>query len=321
MSAARPDPPARIECPGCGCLCLRGETVCWRCGADLAAGAAKDAPEEIDFSDRSTSQPVGPSLIAHPQSDAPATEQLRDFSAESAPGEGAHGQANTAPRTITTLTGEVVELPRTSDDGQSEHEPVPDLSYLTRPTLLAPPPEQPQEGGEPEAKQVLRITFCKTCGIQNEETAVACRKCRQPLEVIAEPLPDIKPLRRSWGFDLLGVAWLVLGVAAAYCGRFMIKADPAHPGITWGDYFWTGAVVCAPGVLIFIRHWFCRFMFWAMTFAAAMIWAVIGFIWLYVGLHVDDNGRVGLMWFAALSLLSLLSWATVRLNDEFDAGS
>ncbi len=212
-------------------------------------------------------------------------------------------------RTAVTLTGEVVELPDFA--AQSARAAVEHAEKAAE-------PQTPQAPDAPAP--VMRITFCKTCGIQNEESATVCRKCRQPLEVISEPLPDIQPLRRSWGFDVLGLAWIALGVAAAYCGQFIIRADPEDPGITWGDYLWTGVVVCVPGALIFVRHWFCRLMFWAMTFASAMIWAVIGFIWLYIGLHVTDNGMVGLMWFAALSGLSLISYVTVRLNDEFDAG-
>ncbi|MBM3495079.1 MAG: hypothetical protein FJX72_12290 [Armatimonadetes bacterium] len=211
------------------------------------------------------------------------------------------------PRVATTLTGEVVEV----QDFSTPREASP--AHVD--AVQAPPP-----ASDPSAP-IMRITYCKTCGIQNEETATACRKCRQPLEIITEPLPDIKPLRRSWGFDVLGVSWIALGLAAAYCGRFVVKADPSHPGMTWADYFWTGLVVCAPGVLIFMRHWFCKFTFWAMTFAATLIWAIIGFIWLYIGLHVSDNGRVGLMWFAALSVLSFISYVTVRLNDEFDVGA
>jgi hypothetical protein len=238
--------------------------------------------------------------------EAPVIEE--DFTAPAPP---ATPQLASQPtRLATTLTGEVVEIPDFSV--MSQHI-LPDAPSSKAPTA-APPASEPD-------KPVMRITFCKTCGIQNEETATECRKCRQPLEIITEPLPDIKPIGRSWGFDLLGVAWIALGLAAAYCGRFIVKADPAHPGITWADYFWTGVVVCAPGVLIFMRHYFCRFMFWAMTFASMLIWAVIGFIWLYIGLHVTDNGRVGLLWFAALSGLSFISYLTVRLNDEFDVGS
>ncbi len=208
----------------------------------------------------------------------------------------------------TTLTGEVVE--------------VPDFSAMPATAQTPKPPEAPSALSDASAPEpVFRMTYCRTCGIQNDEGAVECRKCHQPLPVLTGPPPDLTPLRRSWGFDVLGLAWIALGASAVYCGRFLIKADPAHPGVTWADYFWTGVVVCAPGVMIFLRHYFCKFLFWLLTFGSMMVWSVIGFLWLYVGLHVSDNGRVGLMWLAALSLLSGISFLTVRLNDEFDFGT
>lgn len=217
--------------------------------------------------------------------------------------------AQSPPRTVlkTTLTGEVVEVP----DFSTPPVPAGGTTESVSPATATP------ESGKP----VFRMTYCKTCGVQNDEGAEKCRKCGQILPLLSEPPPDLVPLRRSWGFDLLGVAWLVLGFSAVYCGRFLIKADPAHPGVTWSDYFWTGVVVCAPGVMIFLRHYFCRMLFWLMTFGSLMVWSVIGFIWLYVGLHVTENGRVGLLWLGALSGLSVLSYLVVRLNDEFDAGS
>ena len=324
MAAPAPDPVERITCSACGASMLAGEPICWKCGAAAAPHPRAEQSNLIDFAEASQS----PSVIrTTPEKATPRPartltgEELADadFSAP------LHGQAEAsfAPipnaeddipmptRLATSLTGEVVEIPDFSArSARPSAESAPEPARQT----------EPQKPDEP-AKPVMRITFCKTCGIQNEESATECRKCRQPLEVIAEPLPDITPLRRSWGFDVLGIAWIALGLAAAYCGQFIIKSDPEHPGITWGDYIWTGVVVCAPGVLIFMRHWFCRLMFWVMTFASAMIWAVIGFIWLYIGLPVTDNGRVGLMWFAALSGLSLISFLTVRFNDEFDAGA
>ncbi len=322
MTESGANPVERVACPECGASLLAGEPLCWKCGAATTQRTDTATPELIDFSEGTGAQTVAPHRTAPPRPTRTLAGDEVDESDFSAPAY--QPQAPNPPRAMepeapdraptrmaTTLTGEVVEIP--------------DFAAQAAQDRSDKQPEQPSPSAPPEseapAAPVMRITFCKTCGIQNEETATVCRKCRQPLEVIAEPLPDIKPLRRSWGFDVLGVAWIALGMTAAYCGQFIIKADPAHPGISWGDYIWTGVVVCAPGVLIFMRHWFSRLMFWAMTFASAMIWAVIGFIWLYIGLHVSDNGRVGLMWFAALSGLSLISFITVRLNDEFDAGA
>jgi len=213
------------------------------------------------------------------------------------------------PRTLrATLTGEVAEVPDFSAAPSVAAAPVPITS-------------EPAEASQDIAAPVFRLTYCKTCGIQNEEGAEKCRKCGQPLPILTGPPPELTPLRRCWGFVLLGVAWIALGFAAVYCGRFLIKADPEHPGVTWADYFWTGVVVCAPGVLVFVRHYFCRMLFWLMTFGSILVWSVIGFLWLYVGLRISDNGKVGLWWLAALSGLSLISYLTVRLNDEFDFGS
>lgn len=316
---------ARIACRACGEVSLAREPACWKCGAPLHAPAPKPlGNDDIDFAvhDAPKGAPAASAarpprtpritltgeVVEEPDFSAPTVPEpaRRAVSAVACPHPPAQAPSADRTRTATTLTGEVVDMP---DFSTPRDEPAP-----------APEPE-PAPASGPGEGAVMRITFCKTCGIQNDETATACRKCRQPLEIITEPLPDIKPLRRSLGFDLLGISWIALGVAAVYCGRFVAKADPNRVGMTWADYFWTGLVVCAPGVLVFMRHWFCKVMFWAMMFASGLIWAVIGFIWLYIGLSVSDNGRVGLMWFAALSVLSFISYVTVRLNDEFDIGA
>ncbi len=271
----------RKPCPECEAPCLASESQCWRCGTSLFEKAQPD--DQINFASSET--------LRKPSEPAPAKTVMR-----------------------TTLTGEVVEVPDFSA-------PVAPPEPMSDSTGVVAPPGPVPEPGSGDAAPVFRLTYCRTCGIQNDEGATVCRKCREALPVLSEPVPDIQPLRRSWGFDVLGLAWVALGASAVYCGRFIVKADPNNPGLTWADYFWTGIVVCAPGVMIFLRHYFCKIMFWTMTFASALIWAVIGFLWLYVGLHVSENGSVGLAWFAALSILSLLSFATVRLNDEFDFGS
>lgn len=272
------------------------------------SGVRRDCPScgAPCFAREATCWKCGGSLV-----DRTDTEVLIDFSVhEPARPPTPPATAEQPPqRTVlkTTLTGEVVE--------------VPDLSVPVQP---AQPdkgvPTAPPVPSSPEAP-VFRLTYCKTCGIQNDEGAEVCRKCREPLPVLTEPPPDIVPLKRSWGFDLLGVAWLCLGIAAVYAGRFIVKADPEHPGITWADYFWTGIVVCAPGVLVFVRHYLCKPLFWLLTFSSVLVWGVIGFIWLYIGLAIGENGRIGLSWLAALSLLAVISYVTVRLNDEFDIGS
>jgi len=219
--------------------------------------------------------------------------------------------AKPAPVQHRTLTGEIVEE-------------VPSVAPGTPKQVTQPPgplADVQSSPGEPpvHTEEVMVLTFCKLCGFQNAEGARECAKCGRLLEVVSvQSVREVAPLPRVWGFDVLGLAWIALGFAAVYCGQFLIKTDPNHPGTTWADYFWTGVVVCAPGILIFMRHVFCKILFWAMTLGSIMVWSVIGFIWLFVGLRVSDNGQVGLIWLALLSGLSVVSYATVRMNDAFD---
>jgi hypothetical protein len=186
-----------------------------------------------------------------------------------------------------------------------------------------PPPSNPAATiGESEIESkpeepVFIISFCRNCGFQNQEGVKECKQCGVKLEVVHEPPPEIEELPRAWGFDVLGAAWILLGIAAMYSGIFLIKTDH-RTGNTLSDYFWTLIVVAVPGVLIFMRHVFCKILFWVMSFASLLIWLVIGFIWLYIGLRLDTNGEIGLTWFAVFTTLSFVSWFTVRVNDEFD---
>jgi hypothetical protein len=206
--------------------------------------------------------------------------------------------APTGKKSLITLTGEVVEV----EDAESSH-----------PAATIGDAEVESEPEEP----VFIISFCRNCGFQNEEGVKECKRCGLKLEVVHEPPPEIEKLPRTWGFDVLGAAWIVLGFAAMYSGIFLIKADH-RLGTTLSDYFWTLIVVAVPGVLIFMRHVFCKILFWVMSFASLLIWLVIGFVWLYLGLRLNANSEIGLTWFAVFSALSFVSWFTVRVNDEFD---
>ncbi len=205
-------------------------------------------------------------------------------------------------RTMVTLTGEVVEL----------DEPAPNANGTCVAASI---------GGETIAAEpnpnVMVLTFCKNCGFQNEEGVKTCQRCRLPLEVVLEPLNDIAMPARAWGFDVLGVMWILLGFAAMFSKQFLLHVDPQHPN-TWADYFWTGVVVCIPGFLIFMRHVFCKVLFWVMTLGSLLVWLVIGTIWILGHLYVSDNGQVGLTWLACFSALSAVSYFTVRTNDAFD---
>ncbi|MEP6755085.1 MAG: zinc ribbon domain-containing protein, partial [Chthonomonadales bacterium] len=170
-------------------------------------------------------------------------------------------------------------------------------------------------------EEVMILSYCKQCGHQNPEGLKECEKCGVTLDIVAiNSVKDIEQLPRAWGFDVMGIIWIILGFAAVYAGQFLIKYDPAHPGNTAADYLWTGFVVCGPGIFIFMRHYFCKLLFWVLTLASAMVWSVIGFIWIIGKLAVSDNMQVTLIWLAIFSGLSLFSWYTVRSNDAFDAG-
>lgn len=217
-----------------------------------------------------------------------------------------------ATRTVTTLTGEVVEVPI---DVPAAIQVSP-----TAPDLNGPPAAQVGGTaiGATDEPPLYVQSFCKNCGFQNDEDKRECARCRLPLEMLTEPVPDLQDLPRAWGYDVLGAAWIVLGIAAIVAGRFLLKSDLKQAGAGIVDYLSTGVVACLPGVLVILRHNFCKILFWAMTWASVLVWVVIGFIWLYVGKHWSDNETVGLIWLALLSGLSAASWAVVRLNDAFD---
>jgi len=275
---------------------MEQEVNCWRCGLLLRPKPAPPAPA-------GESQPPPPIQIEE------------TFSSGGPPVESAAPAAAAEVRrtiTRTTLTGEVVEV----------EEPAPPILSLERADGAPASAIDPVDIPSTPEEEVMVLTFCKGCGQQNEEGVRKCRKCGAMLEVVAvSALRDIAPLPRQWGFDVLGIAWIVLGFAAVYCGQFLVKADPEHPGITWADYFWTGIVVCAPGILIFLRHYFCKILFYVMTLGSLLVWAVIAFLWLYVGLTLSENAEMGLSWFALLSVLSAISYFTVRSNDAFDFGT
>jgi ribosomal protein L40E len=295
----------RVECPKCGTPCIEQEVTCWQCGAPLRLPPPVEQPSKPQVGNGAPSLADG--LIRF-------DEERPEPSEETAP---------SGSRMAMTLTGEMAEVGGARSECPTPAESVRQVSPASdradKPKLAATVGDT-QIVAEP-MQAVMRLTFCKACGQQNDEGAVECRKCRTPLEVVAAgSVKEIEPLPRAWGFDLLAAAWIILGFAAVYSGWFLVKTDPKHPGTTWADYFWTGIVVCAPGVLIIIRHYFCKLLFWVMTLASALVWAVIGFIWYFVGLHVSENGQIGLDWLALLSVLSAVSYYTVRQNDAFDFG-
>lgn len=293
---------------------MEQETTCYQCGSLLKPplppppkeevhpaepSAAPSAPPLARMFKRKSKEPEKKSvslddvlklddLYASPKSDA-ETRDVADTVSES---------ADSAPKikTMVTMTGEVVEV----EDAHVPAATIADAEIEAR-----------------DEAPVFIQTYCSHCGYQNEEGVRECKKCGSKLAVLNQPPGEIAPLRRSWGFDVLGAAWIFLGLSAIYSGIFLIRVDHKS-GITLSDYFWTLIVAAAPGILIFMRHVFCKILFWVMSFVSLFIWLIIGFIWQYIGLRLSSNGQIGLTWFAMFSALSFVSWITVRMNDEFD---
>jgi hypothetical protein len=310
----------RIACPHCAAQCIESEQTCWQCGKPLRTDqTAGNAASAVNGQGGQTNGPSArenaaggllSKVLRKPAPTPPAEPQKPLINFE--PGATA---AEIAPRrTVVTLTGEIVEV----------EEPEPPT--LIQNAQAAPDPSAPAAiiGGESveagPTQHLIRLTWCKNCGFDNPEGVVECVKCKNMLEVVdAKDAPgEIEPLPRAWGFDVLGGIWCVLGLAAIYCGQFLVKTDASRKATTWSDYFWTGVVACAPGVFIFLRHHFCKLLFWVMSLASALVWSVIGVVWITGHLYVSDNGQIGLEWLFALTILSVVSYYTVRQNDAFD---
>jgi hypothetical protein len=297
-------------------VCIEQEAICWQCGkrlrelpikqnghpVDAAPAAEEKKPERRPFWQRSKPPPPKAPLAEPPIT---FTGMFAETEPDPAP---VPEPEKPRTKTLTTLTGEVVDVP---DDAPS------DAEQTTEMPAAAATIGSAQVAAEPESP-VFVLTFCKVCGYQNPEGINECVKCKSMLEVVHEPLRDVEPLPRAWIFDALGVFWIVLGFAAIFSGWFLLKADSSQHGQSWADYFWTGVVACAPGILIFMRHVFCKILFWVMTLASILVWAVIGTVWILGHLWISDNGQVGLTWLFVLSLLSAISYYTVRVNDAFD---
>lgn len=165
---------------------------------------------------------------------------------------------------------------------------------------------------------VMRLTFCKFCGYQNQEGVSECGKCHKELEwVSAKTKITIEPITRFWGFDVLGFIWVILGLAAVYSRIFLVHTVQGHPSEP-SDYLWTGVIVCIPGVLIFARHVFSRFLFWVMSLISLFVWFVIFVVWFTGHLFVSHNIQVGLTWMVIFSVLTVFSYFVVRQNEEFN---
>jgi hypothetical protein len=321
---------------------MEQEVNCWQCGNLLRPKPLPEPePAPPDPAPEPATEPrvaAKPRVLAglfsrkpqQPPAPPPRPEDLIRFEGEfnSTPGvetpsttevsEDEPAQPNTSTRM--TLTGEVVEVEETAPDDRTQPVPVPtpdpDRTQQVAATIGAT-----QLAAEP-GPELMILTFCKHCGLQNQEGIRECARCKNMLEIVeVGSVKDVEPLPRSWGFDVLGAVWIILGLAAVYCGQFIVKANNQSHSVTWSDYFWTGVVVCAPGIFIFMRHYFCKTLFWVMTLASMLVWAVIFVIWITGHLFVTENAQVGLSWLLALSLLSAFSFFTVRVNDEFDFGS
>lgn len=314
----------RVNCPACAAECIEQEVNCWKCGSLLrplpprpAGPAAENKAPEPDRTPRlwaawrkskSAAKPEPPKNPITFDGLFAERQQVEDEQASQVPQEPAPSPGT---RTVTLMTGEVVEMP--PDEAEAH-------ALFGAPPAPAPNAPAASIGSTEiekpkDEKPLLTLTFCRHCGYDNAEGAKECAKCKRPLDVV-ESLPELAPVPRQWGFDVLGGLWCVLGLAAIFSGWFLLRSDPGKT--SWADYFWTGVVACAPGVLIFMRHVFCKVLFWVMTLGSIMVWSVIGTVWILGHLYVSDNGQIGLIWVAILSALSVISFFTVRFNDEFD---
>src|SRR5205823_9362826 len=106
------------------------------------------------------------------------------------------------PQFLTLMTGEVVEAPDS---------PIPAKDNVAAAAKIG----NAEIAAEPSAP-IFVLSFCKACGFQNPEGVMECIKCKSMLEVVAEPPGDVEALPRAWGFDVLGLAWIILGFGAIF---------------------------------------------------------------------------------------------------------
>ena len=301
----------RIACPHCEAECFPNDKNCWQCHKkikedpkppieEMGSSDLEIAPGLIRFGDDPEPEIVPETPIFTQPEVLPYTPSADLVQVES---------EASRKRTRISMTGEIIE-----EDGPAVD------SSKSETTVLAGQIGKTQILIDP-GEEVMILSFCKHCGHQNPEGLKECEKCKTTLDIVAvHSYKEMEALPRSWGFDILGVIWIILGGYAVYAGQFLIKADANVKGIAIADYLWTGFVVCAPGILIFLRHYFCKLLFWILTLGSALVWSVIGFIWILGKLAVSDNNQVTLIWLAVFSGLCLASWYTVRSNDAFDAG-
>lgn len=84
--------------------------------------------------------------------------------------------------------------------------------------IFAPPDAATEETPPVPTKRtqvVLRLTFCKACGCENDERSVACRLCAKPLEAmeveIVEEAPE--PPLPAWRSGLRDACYSLLAFA------------------------------------------------------------------------------------------------------------
>lgn len=304
----------RTACPHCSASCFPADKNCWQCGLRI-----KEEPKVKSEDSGASDLEIAPGLIRFGDDPEPEPVPVAETILLSESGLG--------KKTRVTMSGEVVEEEQESESSSRQllHPSMltgssANQSSVSDKSKLAGSIGTSKIFVEP-GEEVMILSYCKHCGHQNPEGLKECEKCANTLDVVAiNSVKEMEQLPRAWGFDVLGLVWIILGFAAVYAGQFLVKYDKDHPGTTVADYLWTGFVVCAPGIFIFMRHYFCKLLFWVLTLASGLVWCVIGFIWIIGKLQVSDNMQVTLIWLAVFSFLSLISWYTVRSNDAFDAG-
>jgi ribosomal protein L40E len=291
-------------CPLCGSKCDTKERICWKCGSSLEGQPVLKNKSE----DKSS---INTSLIHFEEENAEIISITPTQEEDSGIAPLPTGDFSYDPHSQLKLEKEAKPLPASK------------ISSANTPERAAPKIVA-EIGGEAikarDSQPLMRLTFCKHCGFQNEEGDAECRKCSKPLEIvpIGSIEEKIKP-SRNWFIDLLAAIWIIVGVSAVLSRIFLIKTNTGNASITLSDFMWTGIVASIPGILVFLRHFFCRLLFWTMSIVALLVWSVVFILWFTGHLLLSDNGRIGLGWIAVTTALTLISYFVVRQNDAFDS--
>ena len=175
----------RVKCPHCEAECMEQESVCWQCGKrlrELPPKSEPETPEPAQDDSKIAKKPFWQKTKTPPPPPKPIEAPITFTGMFAEQQEAARPEPEPEPeqprvKTVTTLTGEVVEVP---DDAPAEgdfNSPTSNTAATIGGTTVAAVPEAP----------VFILTFCKACGYQNPEGVKECMKCKSLLETVLEP--------------------------------------------------------------------------------------------------------------------------------------